>query len=172
MAAIAEFYLLPGSLLFELHEATVPRKREITERKLFFSRTRTVVEDDLLPFLKTNATLHSRYEGPGLAFSMLDRLLQTRGFESLFSDQGFAGASTTQTTAAVFDPQGAKELLTRLREHKLDEEDVGAKVREQIGGTDAAAVLQIFSAWRQLQAWLAALDPQRVGVLCIVRELE
>ena len=172
MAAIAEFYLLPGALLFELHEATVPRKREITEKRLFFSKTRTVTDDDLLPFLQSKAALHSRYEGPGLAFSMLDRLLQKQGFESLFADQGFAGAATSATTAAVFDPQGAKELLTRLREHKLDEEDVGAKVREQIGGTDDAAVLQIFSAWRQLQAWLAALDPQRVGVLCIVREPE
>lgn len=169
MAAIAEFYLLPGALLFELHEATVPRKREITEKVFFFSKKRTVIEDDLLPFLTAKATLHSQYEGSGLAFSMLDRLLQTRGFSSLFSDQGFAGASTTTTTAAVFDPQGAKELLTRLREHKMDQEDIGAKVREQIGGTDEAAVLAIFSAWRQLQAWLAALDPQRVGVLCIVR---
>ena len=172
MAAIAEFYLLPGALLFELHEATVPRKREITEKRLFFSKTRTVVEDDLLPFLAANAKLHSRYEGSGLAFSMLDRLLQTRGFSSLFSDQGFAGASTSTTTAAVFDPQGAKELLTRLREHVMTEVDIDAKVKEQIGGNDPAAVLLIFSAWRQLQAWLAALDPQRVGVLCIVREPE
>jgi hypothetical protein len=168
MAAIAEFYLLPGALLFELHEATVPRKREVVERRLFFSKKRTVVEDNLLPFLAANATLHSQYEGSGLAFSLLDRLLQTRGFSSLFSDQGFAASNAT--TAAVFDPQGAKELLTRLREHKMDEEDIGEKVRQQIGGTDPSAVLAIFSAWRQLQAWLAALDSKRVGVLCIVRK--
>lgn len=98
---------------------------------------------------------------------MLDRLLSTRGFETLFSDRGFAGASAT---TAVFDPQGARELLTRLKEHQLNEVEVGAHVRAQIGGTDPDAVLHIFSAWRQLQAWLAALDPQRVGVLCIVRE--
>jgi hypothetical protein len=168
MAAHADFYLLPGALLYDLHVASAPRKREVEEGFLF-KRTKVVMEDDLVPFLLRSAKHVSRYDGSGYAFSMLDRVLGTYGFETLFSDRGFAGASAT---TAYFDPNGAKELLERLRAHKMGEEEISDKVRAEIGGTDDAAVVEIFRAWRQMQEWLGKLDLKHVGVLCIVREGE
>lgn len=164
MAPSASFFVLPSRLTTQLFEAALPRPRQVTVKLLFFTRSKTVQEDSLRPFLETWGDEQARFGFSPFAITTLDRVLQRKGAPPIFRGTRL---SQLHSTVELFEPRTAQALLAAIKAAGLQAKDVDALLQEATGSVDPVARDAVFAASRQLADWLAKVKGETVGVLVI-----
>lgn len=167
MSLIATFHLVPEGRLPELLEAARPVKRQVEEKRLLVSRTRTVEEIPLWDWLDANARELEDLPLSGMALVALELVAAEDGARVLHGLEAPEAALGERigSTFAVYDAAAAGRALARLASLDLSPEPVRRALEAEYGKTSADEVEAVADARDWLRGALAEVAPGDLGLL-------